>query len=152
MQAVRDFRRMTASVLLAFDYGHKRIGVATGQSVTGTASPLTVLARHGGRTDWLAIRKLIDEWRPGALVVGLPLMEDGTESDLTRSARRFGRRLREETSLPVHFADERYTSAAARSDFAELRREGAVRQSDRGRIDAVAAQRILETWLNENRA
>lgn len=139
----------SSDVLLAFDYGHKRIGVATGQSVTGTASPLTVLKRHGDRTDWDGIRALVKEWRPGELVVGLPLREDGTESDLTRAAREFGRRLHQETSLPVHFADERYTSAAARSDFAELRREGAVRKGDRGRIDAVAAQRILETWLNE---
>lgn len=142
----------SSGVLLAFDFGLKRIGVATGQSVTGTASPLTVLQRHGDVTDWPAIHSLVEEWRPGALVVGLPLREDGSESELTASARRFGESLGERTGLPVHFADERYTSASARSDFAELRREGAVRRRDRGRIDAVAAQRILETWLHERHA
>lgn len=139
----------STGVLLAFDFGLKRIGVATGQAVTGTASPLTVLQRHGDATDWTAIGNLIGEWRPDALVVGLPLREDGSESGLTKAARRFGAQLQERHDLPVHFADERYTSSAARSDFAALRREGAVRRRDRGRLDAVAAQRILETYLNE---
>lgn len=137
-------------VLLAFDFGLKRIGVATGQAVTGTASPLTVIQRHGDITDWAAIESLVAEWRPEGLVVGLPLREDGSESDLTRAARRFGERLGELTGLPVHFADERYTSSSARSDFAALRREGAVRRRDRGRLDAVAAQRILETYLDDS--
>lgn len=139
---------MTSDVLLGFDFGLKRIGVATGQAVTGTASPLTVLQRHGDVTDWAAIGELLEQWRPGALVVGLPLREDGSESELTRAARRFAEQLRERFRLPVHFADERYTSSSARSDFAELRREGAVRRRDRNRLDAVAAQRILETFLD----
>lgn len=137
-------------VLLAFDFGLKRIGVATGQGVTGTASPLTVLQRHGDVTDWAAIESLLAEWRPDALVVGLPLRGDGSESELTKAARRFGDRLGERTGLPVHFADERYTSSSARTDFAALRREGAVRRRDRDRLDAVAAQRILETYLDES--
>lgn len=141
---------MSSGVLLAFDFGLKRIGVATGQSVTGTASPLTVVQRHGDATDWAAIEMLLAEWKPAALVVGLPLREDGSEGDLARAARAFGRELGERTGLPVHFADERYTSASARSDFAELRREGAVRRRDRDRLDAVAAQRILETYLHES--
>lgn len=143
-----DEAKSPSGVLLAFDFGLKRIGVATGQAVTGTASPLTVLQRHGDVTDWAAIGELLEEWRPGALVVGLPLREDGSESELTRAARRFAEQLRERFSLPVHFADERYTSSSARSDFAELRREGAVRRRDRNRLDAVAAQRILETFLD----
>lgn len=143
-----DEAKNPSGVLLAFDFGLKRIGVATGQAVTGTASPLTVLQRHGDTTDWAAIGQLLEEWRPGALVVGLPLREDGSESELTRAARRFGEQLRERFRLPVHFADERYTSSSARSDFAELRREGAVRRRDRARLDAVAAQRILETFLD----
>lgn len=139
----------SSGVLLGFDFGLKRIGVATGQAVTGTASPLTVLQRHGGITDWAAIEALVSEWRPEALVVGLPLREDGSDSELTGAARRFGERLGDRTGLPVHFADERYTSARARSDFAELRREGAVRRRDRQRLDAVAAQHILETFLHD---
>lgn len=145
-----DEAKNPSGVLLAFDFGLKRIGVATGQGVTGTASPLTVIQRQGDDADRAAIDSLLAEWRPEALVVGLPLREDGSESDLTRAARRFGERLGERTGLPVHFADERYTSSSARSDFADLRREGAVRRRDRGRLDAVAAQRILETYLDDS--
>lgn len=139
----------STGVLLGFDYGHRRIGVATGQTLTGTANPLTVIQSGVNGADWEAIDRLIREWGPSALVVGLPTHLDGSESDLTRTAREFGKALESRTGLPVHFADERYTSKEAASDFAHMRREGAARRKDRHLLDAMAAQRILEAFLHE---
>lgn len=140
-----------AGVLLAFDFGLRRIGVATGQTLTATASPLAVLQRRQAGTDWQAIERLVSEWRPEALVVGLPTRPDGSETESTRAAREFGRALEARFNLPVHFADERYTSREAASEFAEMRREGAARRKDRTMLDAIAAQRILETYLHDRR-
>lgn len=147
--SARDNKPDLAGVLLAFDFGFRRIGVATGQALTGTANPLTVVESRAGGIDWEALDRLVREWRPSALVVGLPVHADGAEHEITRAARQFGRELEERTGLPVHFADERYTSRLAASDFAAMRREGAARRKDRRMLDAVAAQRILETFLNE---
>ncbi len=129
-----------SATLLAFDHGLKRIGVAVGQTVTGTATPLeTVSARDGG-PDWSVIDELVSAWCPEALVVGLPLNMDGTEQAMTRAARRFGRRLQARYRLPVHWADERLSTREARE---RLALEGRPSPDD----DAVAAQVILEGWL-----
>ena len=126
-----------ASTLLAFDYGQKRIGVAVGQSLTGTATPLQTIPVKNNRPDWPAITKLVETWSPDALVVGLPLNMDGSEQDMSDQARRFSRRLHGRYHLPVHLADERLSTRVARS-----------RMTDRGDdADAVAAQVILEGWL-----
>jgi putative Holliday junction resolvase len=128
-----------ASTLLCFDYGEKRIGVAVGQTLTGTATALTTLAARDGRPDWERVAALIAEWQPQALVVGLPLNMDGTEQALSARARRFANRLRGRHALPLHFADERLSTREARhlEDGAEPRQ---------GR-DALAAQVILEGWM-----
>ena len=130
----------TAITLVAFDYGEKRIGVAVGQTLTATARPLTTLAARYGKPDWRKVRTIIDQWCPDALVVGLPLNMDGTEQQATREARRFARRLQQHHPLPVHFADERLSTREARDrETAGIAREGR---------DAVAAQVILEGWMN----
>lgn len=147
--SARDKKPVHAGLLLAFDFGFRRIGVATGQALTGTANPLTVVESKAGDVDWAALDRLVREWGPSALVVGLPLHTDGTEHELSGAARRFGRELGRRAGLPVHFADERYTSLMAASDFAAMRREGAARRKDSRMLDALAAQRILETFLNE---
>lgn len=135
--------------LLGFDYGLKRIGVAVGQELTGTASPVKTLHLTGGQVDWKAIEQLIDEWQPDALIVGLPLNMDGSEHEMTAAARRFGRRLHGRFDLPIYEVDERLSSIAAE----ERLQEGAGRRGrKRGhseRIDQEAAQIILQTWLNE---
>lgn len=126
--------------LLAFDYGEKRIGVAVGQTLTATASPLTTLAARFGKPDWNKVQTIIDQWRPDALVVGLPLNMDGTEQKATKEARRFARRLQKHHPLPMHFADERLSTREARDrEHERMPREGR---------DAVAAQVILEGWMN----
>ncbi len=129
------------SVLLGFDYGTRRIGVAVGETVTGRARPLGLVPVHRNRPDWTVVTRLIDEWRPGRLVVGLPLTLDGEEQPASDGARRFGRQLEGRYRLPVELVDERLTTRAAREELA-----GAGRWRDPA--DPVAAQLILEGWLN----
>jgi putative Holliday junction resolvase len=132
--------------ILAFDFGRRRIGAAVGQSTTCTASGLQTIA-NGRDPDWAAIDRLILDWRPQALLVGLPVGPEGEETDMSRAARRFGEALRERYSLPVDYADERLTSRAAGSRFAELRAGGGLRRKHAGQLDAISARIILENWL-----
>lgn len=132
---------MTETVLLGFDYGTKRIGVAVGQTLTGSARPLTIVRARDGKPDWEAISRLIAEWQPTALVVGLPVHMDGTEHERTARARRFGNQLAGRYNLPVHRVDERLTSYEAEQ---ELRAQGKGGEA----LDAVAAQLILQSWLD----
>jgi len=128
--------------LLGFDFGTHKIGVAVGQQLTGTATPLTVLGRVRNRPDWEGIARLIDEWQPRALVVGLPKGPDEEETTMTRAARKFARQLEGRFHLPVHLADERLTSREAWS------RIGGIATRDVTRIDSMAAKLILETWFS----
>ncbi len=128
--------------VLAFDFGLKHIGVAVGQTLTRTATPLTTLVAREGKPRWADVAELVNEWRPARLVVGLPLNMDDSESDMAKRARRFAERLEAETGLPVVFADERLTSYASRAE----RREAGAKDS-RGE-HAAAAALIAETWLN----
>ena len=132
--------------LLAFDFGHRRIGVAVGQTLTASANPLTVIA-VSNQPDWKAIGRLLDEWKPVALVVGLPLSADGGETELSKDARRFGRRLHGRFGLAVYFEDERLTSFSAEQQFVGSREKADKRQKDAAMKDAMAAQIILESWL-----
>ena len=127
--------------LLGFDFGKQRIGIAVGQSITGTATALRTLCSHNGKPDWEAITSLVEEWRPTALVVGLPLHADGSDSNMTSAARKFARQLEARYRLPVHTMDERLSSHAAR----QLQQEG--RHGTQAGIDAAAAMIILQNWL-----
>ena len=130
---------MNIKTLLCFDYGSKRIGVAVGQSLTSTATPLVTIKKHGKKIDWQNIAKLIVEWNPDALIVGIPLCMDGTVQEMTVAAQKFCRQLQARFSLPVYGMDERLSSY-----------EATQRTVKKNSIDAVAAQVILETWLSEN--
>lgn len=130
-------------ILLGFDFGIKRIGVAVGQELTGSASALVTLNNRNGAPDWEAIGRLIEEWRPVALVVGLPLNLDGSDHEVTRLARRFGNRLRGRYNLPVYTMDERLSSNEAE---AMLAAQGRYAKAD---VDKVAAQLILQGWLEQ---
>ena len=120
---------------LAFDFGTRRVGVATGNTVTRGAQPLRTIADSGtARFD--AIGKLIAEWQPAALVVGVPFHPDGAPHDNTERARRFARQLQGRFRLPVHEVDERYTTTEAQ----------ALGASD---VDAASAAIILEQFLRD---
>lgn len=129
----------TPHSVLGFDYGLRWIGVATGQTTTGTATPLTRLSAREGVPDWEVVRKLLDSWQPDLIVIGLPLNMDGSESELCVRARRFGRRLTGRFGAKVAFQDERLTTREAYDRMAG--RPG--READH----AIAAQVILEDWL-----
>ena len=139
-------RAFPRGYILAFDFGMRRIGIAVGQATTCTASAVQTV-RNAAAPDWATIERLIREWRPQQLLVGLPLSHEGEETDMSRAARRFGEQLQERFALPVVFADERLTSRAAEQRFAELRAAGGARRKDADQLDAISAQIILENWL-----
>lgn len=130
--------------VLAFDFGEKRIGVATGETLLGSAHPLTVIHAKSNDDRFAVIGKLIAEWQPEHLVVGLPTHADGTPHEMTRLATKFGERLVRRFNLPVSYADERLTSLDAE---ARLRETGRNSKSAKPLLDAVAAQLILQTWF-----
>lgn len=134
---------MSPRIILGFDFGTRRIGVAVGQELTRSASALVTLNNRNGAPDWEAIGRLIEQWQPAALVVGLPLNLDGSDHEVTRLARRFGNRLRGRYNLPVYTMDERLSSAAAEALLAEQGRY------DKADVDKVAAQLILQGWLEQ---
>jgi len=141
-----DEKIRPAGTLLAFDFGHRRIGVAVGQTLTGTATALAVVP-VAAKPDWQMISRIIDEWKPVALVVGLPLAADGGETTMSEDARRFGRRLEGRYGVPLWYEDERLTSFSAEQRFAGARARGGMRRKDAALKDAMAAQIILENWL-----
>jgi putative Holliday junction resolvase len=133
--------------ILSFDFGLRRIGVAVGQATTGTASALETV-RHGREPDWAAIGRLVGEWRPSMVLVGLPLGAEGEETPMSKAARDFGAALAERFAVAVEFIDERLTSHAAQARFVEQRASGALRRKHADRLDAIAAQIMLENWLH----
>lgn len=135
-------------LLLGFDYGTRQIGVATGQSVTRQARPLTTLKARDGIPDWDEIAALIKEWQPGALVVGLPLNMDGSPSDMSQRAEKFARRLHGRFGLPVYTHDERLTTRAAKDRQQQQRGRPASYRKDP--VDALAAAILLQGWLEQH--
>ena len=133
--------------VLAFDFGEKRIGVATGETLLGSAHPLTVIRAESNDQRFAEIGKLIAEWQPERLVVGLPTHVDGTPHEMTRLATKFAERLEKCFQLPVSLADERLTSRDAE---ARLRETGRNAKSAKPLLDAVAAQLILQTWFESS--
>ena len=130
---------MIYHTLLCFDYGTKHIGVAVGQSITHTANPLEIVAVKNSKPDWPHIDKLIREWQPDALVVGIPVSTDGSTDEMEQMAKKFIRQLQGRYNLPVHTVDESWSTYEARN-----RSPGKL-----DRVDHLAAQAILETWFDE---
>lgn len=128
-----------SGVVLGFDFGLRRIGVAVGQTVTQTASPEAIVKSRDGKPDWEHITQLFENWKPSAIVVGLPMRLDGTEQALTQPARKFGQRLSGRYHCPVFYIEEQLSSIAAED-----------RQLKQQHIDDHAAQIILENWLEAN--
>jgi putative Holliday junction resolvase len=121
---------------LGFDYGLKRVGVATGNTVLGTAQPLRTLQAEGDQR-FALIAELVKQWQPDALVVGVPFHPDGAPHENTQRAQRFARQLQGRMGLPVHLVDERYSTVQAQSDGARD-------------LDAAAAAVILQQFLDQH--
>lgn len=137
---------MKSLTVLGFDFGLKYIGVAVGQSVTGTANPLLTVAADHGKPRWDKISEVIKYWRPDALIVGMPLASDGSEQKITTAARHFAEQLKQRYALPVHLIDERYTTREAKSDLFAI---GGFRALEKSRIDGWSAKIITENGLNQ---
>ena len=131
--------------VIGFDFGLKRIGLATGQTITGTASPLATLQAVNQQPDWESIEKQIRQWKPDALIVGIPYQPDGGESDITRAARNFSRKLEHRFNLPVYTIDESLSSYEAEE---QLRQDIKISKHNKHEIDKMAAAIIVQSWLN----
>jgi putative Holliday junction resolvase len=139
-------RRADEGTVLAFDFGTRKIGVAVGNTLVRVAHPLTTIAGEANAARFAAIGALVAEWKPEALVVGRPVHADGAEHEMTARAERFARALEGRFRLPVARVDERYTTRIADTGIRDAGVRGAARKAAR---DAVAAQLILQTWLDD---
>jgi len=128
------------SLVLGFDFGMRRIGVAVGQTITRSASPLKTLYCIRGDPDWSEVSQIVSDWKPDALVVGLPIPADRTETPLLKSVRQFVQKLTDRYLLPVHTVNEFLSSWEAELTILDRR--------SKQETDPVAAQIILQTWLN----
>ncbi len=130
--------------ILGFDFGKKSIGCAVGQEITGTASPLAAVKAKEGIPNWQDIEKLLKEWQPQLVVVGLPLNMDGSEQQLTKDARKFGNRIHGRFGVQVDFQDERLTTADAKE---QLFAAGGYRNLSKGNVDSKSAVLIIESFF-----
>jgi len=147
----------TAKTILGFDFGTKKIGIAVGQSITQTVTPLITLPSKNQKPDWEAIEKQIKEWQPNILVVGLPVHLDGEEQPMTLAAKKFGNQLNGRFQLPVEFMDERLSSYEAEERLHEInanRKNNGKKQTNKRQkamdIDKIAAQLIVESWFRRS--
>ncbi|MDL2058973.1 Holliday junction resolvase RuvX [Mesosutterella sp. AGMB02718] len=124
------------ATVLAFDFGLARIGSAVGNTFTATVQPLKILSARTNAEKWPAVTRLIEEWQPDALVVGVPLKTDGSRQEMTLRAERFARQLEGRYRLPVYRVDERYSSVEV--------------EHGREKIDDMSAAVILQQWFGEN--
>lgn len=137
-------------LVLAFDFGRRRIGAACGDTVSRTATPLAGIANTAAGPRWEAINSMMREWQPTLLVVGLPYNVDGSESGMSGAARGFAGELERRYALPVHLVDERYSSREAETRLRSERESGLrKRRVAKEDVDATAACVILERWFTE---
>lgn len=138
---------MPEDIYIGFDFGFKRIGMAVGQRLTCTASPLATINATHGVPDWDLLKQQILQWRPEGFVVGLPTCIDDKELYTTSASRRFAKALQKRFLLPVYLVDERLSTVEAR---AYLFAEGGYRNIKKSEVDSIAACIILERWLQES--
>lgn len=142
---VYEAKTVLASTVLCFDFGEQRIGVAVGEHLLASANPLVTINNESNEIRFEAISKLVKEWQPKLLIVGLPLSLDGAETSVTQLCKRFARRLNGRFNLPVMLIDERYSSVEA-SDL--LNQSGIKGRAQKEMLDQVAAQTILQSYFN----
>ncbi|WP_354624902.1 Holliday junction resolvase RuvX [Psychromonas sp. MME2] len=140
MTAIKE----TPKTVLGFDFGTKSIGVATGQMVTATAQPLAAIKANDGIPDWNIVEKVIRDWQPDLVIIGLPLNMDGTEQPITQRAKKFANRLNGRFGVNIALQDERLTTASAKEFIFS---HGGYKALEKGKIDSVSAALILESWM-----
>lgn len=137
---------MKITCVLGFDYGKKRIGVATGQTITSTATPCKTILQIDGNPDWQAIEAEIKQWKPQALIVGMPYHTDGRENKMTAAARHFAYELEKRFKLPVFEVNEALSSYQAEE---MLKENIKINMQNKHEIDRMAAAVIVQSWLNQ---
>lgn len=135
---------MSSLTVLGFDYGTKSIGVAIGQSLTGSANPLLSIKAVDGIPKWEELGMLIEEWKPDLVVVGLPLNMDGSEQEMTQRAKKFANRLNGRFGVKIATQDERLTTADAKARLFEM---GGYKALTKGQVDAMSAVLIIESYF-----
>jgi putative Holliday junction resolvase len=140
-----DTSATSSASVLGFDFGTRVIGVAVGNRLTGARALTTV--GNGDAPDWQRLDALVREWRPARLIVGLPLMLDGSEQAMSRAARAFADAIGRRYGIAAELTDERLTSNEAQRRFAARRADGRAKRKHAAEIDAIAAEVILENWL-----
>lgn len=133
--------------VIGFDFGKKYIGVAVGQEMTGSASPLGSIKANDGIPNWDSLASYLKEWQPDFIVVGLPLNMDGSEQQLTLDAKKFGQRVAGRFGLKVEFQDERLTTADAKE---QLFSRGGFKNLKKDNIDAESARLIIESFFEQS--
>ncbi len=136
-----------AATIIAFDFGTRRTGVAVGNSITHTASALTTLSGTNMKQQWQEIDKIMQEWQPQQLLLGLPKQVQAPTEELLAQINSFKNKLNNRYDLPVEFVDESYSSVAAGERLKNLRQQGRNKKINKEEIDAQAAVIILERWL-----
>lgn len=147
---MRREQQSSYRTILGFDFGTRRIGVAVGQELTATARGLTTIANQSNlQPDWQAIGRLIAEWQPALLVVGMPHSMDDSPHPLADTVKDFGDQLKQRYNLPVEWIDEKLSSVEAEQMLAtgDYSRQ---QKKDKAEIDRLAAEIILQSWLNTN--
>lgn len=134
------------TTVLGFDYGNKRIGVATGQTITQSATPYKTLTQVNGNPDWNAINTAIQQWKPQALVVGMPYHTDGSENKMTATVRHFCYELEKRFKLPVNEVNEALSSQQAEE---ALKKKVKINKQNKHQIDRIAAAIIVQRWLDQ---
>lgn len=135
-----------ARTLLALDYGLRNIGVAVGNEATGTAQPAGIIGARNGTPDWQALEKKIREWQPDLVLIGLPLNMDASASDMSQRTEKFARQVEGRFGVAVALVDERLSSREARQRAREAGHAGDYAAVP---VDDLAAEVILNTWLND---
>jgi len=133
--------------VIGFDYGKKRTGIASGQTITNTATPLITLTQIEGNPDWKGIQQQIEQWQPDALIIGIPYHLDGTESEMTKAALHFRDSLKKRFGLPVYEVNEALSSYEAEET---LKKKSKISQHNKHEVDKIAAAVIVQSWLDQH--
>lgn len=133
-------------LIMAFDFGTQKMGIAVGQSVIQSANPLPLFPMKDGIPLWENLLKIVQQWQPDCFLVGLPLNMDDSESELSTRARKFARRLRHQTHITTWMVDERLTTRAARDELSQYQARGGQRKLA---ADSIAAALLIESWYRE---
>ena len=128
--------------IIAFDYGEKKIGVAVGQTSTNTSSPLKIIFNKDNTTNWISISSLLDEWKPGLILLGKPLNMDGSESEIMKKVDKFYKELKSIYDADIEFVDERLTTFEAREILKGEKQDN---------VDAHAAKILIDNWFDINK-